>query len=247
MPLAAGSEAVELTLWRAVEAQHVVSTMVLVDTRDEQRLLEDLLEAAKPALPPGTGHLHYLLATPFRYPAPRGSRFRGPADPGVLYGAEEQRTACAELGYWRWRFLLDSPELELLDAAPQTVFRLLAAGSTLDLREPPWVADRAHWTDPVSYDRCQALGAEARDAGIEIVRYESVRDPAHGACAALLHPRAIGHPAPLVQEAWYLLVTRERVRWWRPALDRGPGAFDFDVAGWRDALPTPPGGSGPPR
>ena len=40
-------------------------------------LLESLIEETKPALPPECRHLHYLLATPFRYGSyPRGSRFR---------------------------------------------------------------------------------------------------------------------------------------------------------------------------
>ena len=67
--------------------------------------------------------LHYLLATPFRYASPIGSRFRAPADPGVWYGAEKERTACAELGFWRWRFLMDATGLDSLGPSPQTVFR----------------------------------------------------------------------------------------------------------------------------
>src|SRR5690606_40733910 len=51
--------------WRVVEAQHRVSTRKLVDTLEEQALLEDLIERAKPPDPTG-GRLHYLLATPFR-------------------------------------------------------------------------------------------------------------------------------------------------------------------------------------
>jgi hypothetical protein len=104
------STATALDLWRAVEAQHRVSTMVLVDTLDEQALLEHILDDSKPVLPSAQRSLHYLLFTPFRYPPlPNGSRFRGPFDPGVFYGAEAIRTACAELGYWRWRLLRDSP------------------------------------------------------------------------------------------------------------------------------------------
>src|SRR5689334_19052247 len=90
--------------WRAVEAQHVVSTMALCDTLDEQTLLEELVDEGKPRRPAAAARLHYLLATPFRYrPTRHGSRFRGPNDPGVYYAADEVRTACAELGYWRWR------------------------------------------------------------------------------------------------------------------------------------------------
>ena len=80
--------------WRLVEAQHVVSTMKLVDDVAEQRLLEDLLEAAKPPLPAAAKGLHYLLATPFRYPPlPRGSRFRAAGEPGVFYGADALATS----------------------------------------------------------------------------------------------------------------------------------------------------------
>ena len=84
------------TAWRLVEAQHIVSTTKLVDTAEEQALLEDVIEAAKPPVPPQCQHLHYLLSTPFRYgaPYPRGSRFRraGHTD-GVWYGSEEVETA----------------------------------------------------------------------------------------------------------------------------------------------------------
>ncbi|MBU7008991.1 hypothetical protein Ga0451573_003974, partial [Peptococcaceae bacterium DYL19] len=46
--------------WRLVEAQHRVSTMKLVDTLDEQALLEDEIEATTPPLPPDCARLDYL-------------------------------------------------------------------------------------------------------------------------------------------------------------------------------------------
>ena len=122
-PRAVASEAVSLRhdLWRAVEAQHVVATMALVDTLDEQHALERILDAGKPAVPDEARRLHYLLFTPFRYsPPPGGSRFRGPNDAGVFYGADEVRTACAELGYWRWRHLLEAPALSAMPSKPLT-------------------------------------------------------------------------------------------------------------------------------
>jgi hypothetical protein len=82
-----------------VEAQHLASTMKLVDSADEQNVLEALLEASKPALARDTRQLHDLLATPFRHdPPPGGSRFSGTTDPGVFHGAESVRTAGAEPG-----------------------------------------------------------------------------------------------------------------------------------------------------
>ncbi len=56
--------------WRAVEAQHRVATLRLVDTLDEQALLAEILEASKPRLPPAYRALHHLLSTPFCCPSP---------------------------------------------------------------------------------------------------------------------------------------------------------------------------------
>ena len=39
--------------WRAVESQHVTSTRKLVDSDDEQQVLEALIETAKPPWPTG--------------------------------------------------------------------------------------------------------------------------------------------------------------------------------------------------
>ena len=49
-PAALSSETRRLSgvCWRVVEAQHVVSTMALVDTLAEQALLEQLLDDSKP-------------------------------------------------------------------------------------------------------------------------------------------------------------------------------------------------------
>jgi hypothetical protein len=199
-----------------VEAQHVVSTMALVDTLDEQFELERLLDASKPPPPAGAERLHYLLFTPFRYaPPPGGSRFRAPVDAGVFYAADEVRTACAELGYWRWRHLLDTPALTAMPAKPQTVFRSRIATPTVDLRKPPFVRDRGRWTDPLDYTACQRFAAAAREAGVGAIRYESVRDPQHAGCCALLAWQGFAEPAPVEWQTWTLSVTRERVVWQR--------------------------------
>ena len=83
-----------------MESQHRVSTMKLVDTLDEQELLEILVDGTKPQVPPDCRHLHYLLFTPFRYgaPYPAGSRFRRAGlTPGVFYGSQDAPTAVALL------------------------------------------------------------------------------------------------------------------------------------------------------
>jgi len=94
--------------FRMVETQHIAATMRLVDSAAEQDVLEQLLDASKPPLPPEARGTHYLLAAPFRYLPPTGSRFRSPHMPGIWYGADDPYCACAEIAYWRQRFLLDS-------------------------------------------------------------------------------------------------------------------------------------------
>ncbi len=220
-------------LWRAVEAQHVASTMALVDSIEEQHVLERLLDDAKPLVPAAAAHLHWLLFTPFRYPPPPGgSRFRGPNDPGVFYGADEVRTACAELGYWRWRHLQDSPALGAMPTKPQTVFRVRLDAATVDLREAPWVRDRARWTDANDYSTCQQLARTARAAGVGVIRYESVRDPGHAGCGAVLSPAAFAPPVPVEQQTWLLSVTRERIVWRRTQVLRAD-EHEFVASAWQ--------------
>ena len=225
--------------WRAVEAQHIASTMALVDSLDEQRVLEELLDEGKPPVPPNARHLDFLLFTPFRYAPPRGgSRFRGDTDPGVFYCADEVRTACAELGYWRWRHLLDTPALASMPPASQTVFRVRLDTPAIDLRKPPFDVDRAAWTDPHDYRDCQVIARVAREAGIRAIRYESGRDPVHAGCCAVLDPAAFAKRAPLDQQSWVLSVFRERVVWQRSHVIGG-ATFEFPASQW-SAPPSPP-------
>ena len=210
--------------------------MVLVDTLDEQALLERILDDSKPALTAAPRSLHYLLFTPFRYPPlPSGSRFRGPYDPGVFYGAEEARAACAELGYWRWRLLVDSPQLPSIPPVPQTLFRTAVAGRAVDLRAPPLSERKRQWTDPVDYSACQKFARDARDEGIQIIRYESVRDPQKGGCAAVLSHAVFTNPMPTESQTWTLAVFRQRVFWRRDSIF-DEDSFEFDAGMWAASL-----------
>jgi len=209
--------------------------MALVDTVAEQAVLERLVEASKPPVPRDVARLglHWLLFTPFRYPPPPGgSRFRGPNDPGVFYGAEQPRTACAEVGYWRWRHLRDSPGLKAMPARPQTVFRVPVSGSAIDLRESPFDGDREKWTHRSDYTACQSIARTAREAGLQLVRYESARDSRHGGCGALLDAAAFASREPVEQQGWILTVTQARAVWQRSD-PLNPGVLEFSAAGWQ--------------
>ena len=64
-----------LAPWRVVESQHHVSTRKLVDSLEEQAILEQLIETAKPPSA-AIDRYHVLIAAPFRYPPLKyGSRF----------------------------------------------------------------------------------------------------------------------------------------------------------------------------
>ncbi len=206
--------------------------MRLVDSLAEQVLLEQILEASKPALPPAAAKLHYLLATPFRYRPNQGSRFRSPGEAGVWYGAEALRTALSEKSYWRQRFLLDSPGTPDLGPVPHTAFTVATATSrALDLTRPPLARDQALWTDPQDYGATQMLAASARAAEppLQLLRYRSVRDPRPGYCAVLFDPAVFKAKIPQHQETWFIAASRERVRCLRDLPGADPAAFEFEI------------------
>ena len=226
--------------WRAVEAQHRVATMHLAaGDLEDQTLLEDILDEAKPMPLAETKGLHWLLATPFRYwPPPGGSRFRRRTDPGVFYGAEDRRTACAESGYWRLRFWLDSEGLRRRAATMElTLFEFHAASErALDLSKPPLAADREAWMHPSDYSATQTLAEQARQAAIEALRYESVRGPG-GYCLALLTPRpfrAVPKPYRDHRQTWTLLIQPPQRVVWQRQLSTEAWSFRYEAKGFSD-------------
>ena len=172
-PAALSSDARALagTCWRLVEAQHHVSTLKLVDSVDEQKLLEDLIEATKPPLPPECRDLHYLLSTPFRYGAvyPTGSRFRRAGmTEGVFYASETPQTAVAEMAFYRLLFFAESPNTPWpSNPAEYTAFSAqYATKKAIDLTKGKYSADRALWMHVTDYTplpgvrRCCARGQD---------------------------------------------------------------------------------------
>ena len=116
----------------------------------------------------------------------------------------------------------------------QTVFKVKVATSGIDLREKPFVRDAAAWTDPADYGPCQRLARTARGCDIGVIRYQSVRDPEHAGCGAVLTPAAFAKTAPVEQQTWMLSVFRERVVWQRTQIVRRE-AFEFAAAAWTAA------------
>jgi hypothetical protein len=187
--------------------------MKLVDSLAEQEILEGLVDATKPAVPPECRGLHYLLSTPFRYaPYPKGSRFRRAGlTPGAYYAAEGQRTAAAETAFYRLLFLAESPNTPWpINPFECTGFSVgVRSPRSLDLTQPPLDADTSVWRDPVEYDPCQELADAARKAGAEILRYASARDPEMGGvCVAVLTCAAFAETDPQDFATWRIGIGR---------------------------------------
>lgn len=201
-----------LAPWRVVEAQHQVSTRKLVDSAEEQELLEDLIERVKPR-DLTAGSVHYLLATPFRYPPLRhGSRFGARHELALWYGAETRGTAFAEVAYYRFVFL-EGTRADLEPVTTQlTAFRVNAhTRRGVDLVAPPFAAHRRAIASRTRYTETQALGGAMRQAGVELFRYPSARDPGHGVNVAAFTPAVFGRSRPRDLQTWHCTATRSEV------------------------------------
>jgi hypothetical protein len=206
--------------------------MKLVDSNDEQRILEEEIERAKPPVPAAAEDLDYLLFTPFRYYAylPQGSRFRRAGfSEGVFYCCESPVTAMAEKAFWQLVFFAESPDTPFpANPAQYTVFSArIHTASCLDLIEPPLVRDAALWTDLSDYSWCQDIADKARACATEAIRYRSVRDPADGYNLAVLSMKAFAAKRPDSMQSWHLQL-RPRIAWAKceaPAL-----SVTFDTA-----------------
>ncbi len=230
-----------LAPWRVVESQHQVATRKLVDTLAEQALLEELIDRAKPPDVTG-GRLHYLLATPFRYPPlPHGSRFGARHERGIWYGAESVATAMAEVAYYRFVFLegtraeLDHVSVDL------TAFRVRARTErSVDLAVAPFAAHRRTIASKTAYAATQAFGAAMREAGVEMCRYPSARDPGQGHAIAVFVPTVFGRSSPRDFQNWRAAADRQAVEMTRRDLaSREAFVFARDIFLVNGRLPMP--------
>lgn len=198
--------------WRVVESQHQISTRVLVDTLDEQALLEAMIDGAKPPEMTG-GKQHYLLFTPFRYPPLRhGSRFGDRLSRGIWYGAMQRSTAFAEVAYYRLVFL-EGTTAELASLTVElSAFRVRAKTARgVDLSVKPFARVVDIIASPTRYDATQALGAAMRADNVAMCVYPSARDPERGNNVAVFSPTVFGRNAPRDFERWSCVASRSHV------------------------------------
>ena len=206
-----------------------MSTAKLTDASAEQKLLEELIEETKPPIPVECRHLHFLLATPFRYgaPYPQGSRFRRAGyTAGVFYASENVDTAVAEICFGRLLFFADSPNTPWpREAGEFTAFAVdYRTENAIDLRLAPFDDRTTVWMQLTRYEDCQSLADLARENEIDLIRYASVRDPQHKPNLAILHCRAFARSELVDFQTWRILLGSNGVR----AICETPrGSIDF--------------------
>jgi hypothetical protein len=199
------AKSIVATAWRVVEAQHRISTRPLVDSLEEQKVLEDIIEEVKPPTAAGKrfAGLHFLLFTPFRYPPLRGgSRFGRADERAIWYGAEQVETALAEKAYYQLLFL-DGTAADISEVqCDWTAFSVgIRTPKGIDLTSSPFAELRAEISSPTSYGVSQDLGKAMRADGIEAFTFFSARCPLGGINFGLFEP-VFTEKNPRQQQTW---------------------------------------------
>ena len=119
----------------------------------------------------------------------------------------------AEFAYYRLRFFAAALDAKLPTQDQRlTVFSVeYQVQHEIDLTAEPFNKNEEQWAHPTSYDATQALATVARLAGIEAIRYLSVRDKMCGKNIALLHPFHFKTQDVKVKQSWYMLMKPQEV------------------------------------
>ncbi len=201
---------------RIVESQQQIATTRIVDSLEEQAILELLLETTKPPVMSNTRHLHYLFSTPFRYPPLKhGSRFGSRFEPSLLYGSKTIETLLIECSYYRflfWNGMMEPPKSKKF-ITEHTVFAgRYYSEKGLRLHDIAFSEHSDALRHPASYTVTQTLGSAMREAGIEAFEYSSARDVKKGINIALYTANALMVNEPLYKSQWICSTTANNVR-----------------------------------
>ncbi|WP_203300863.1 RES family NAD+ phosphorylase [Marinobacter sediminum] len=221
-------EPLQGTAYRVVESQEEIATTRLVDNIPEQARLEELLEATKPTRAKGTDNLHYLLATPFRYPPLKhGSRFGRAFEKSLFYGAMTINTALAETAFYRFVFVshLSVPFPKPLQTLHTVFGARIRSEYGVRLHVPAWQDLHEPLTHPSSYALTQSLGTQMRACGVHCFQFLSARarqaelyrlpydagDGMEGINVALFEPSALKDRKPRESSRLIIVTSPESV------------------------------------
>jgi len=186
------------TAWRIVELQEKTSTRKLVDSIEEQKVLEELIDDSKPPLLREEAHFHPLLYTPFRYPPLKnGSRFGKKSEPSLWYGSLNTQTSMAEKAYYQLAFINASAGNFEMVISPMTIFSVkLNIVKGVRLHESPFLKYQNHISSPSSYQWSQFLGKQMRDHHLDGFLFASARDRKKGINVGLFKINSFANKQP---------------------------------------------------
>lgn len=231
--------------WRVVEDQHNSATRKLVDSLEEHDILEDIIEQVKPKLPEKNRNLnlHYLLATPFRYPPlQHGSRFGKVFEPSLWYGSIELITAFAETAYYRILFLTHTTaKLNMVQTKLSAFPVVIKTNKGIDLSIKPFNKFTKLISSKTNYYHSQALGSVMRAQGVEAFLYYSARDTKQRLNIALFTPMAFKNPTILQNTitSWDCYATTDYVEFSRHTYQKEYIKFDAEEFMQDHQLPIP--------
>ncbi|MDH3693403.1 MAG: RES family NAD+ phosphorylase [Gammaproteobacteria bacterium] len=230
---AASSRVAQLSAqsWRSVEAQHQISTRRLVDSAEEHEVLEELLEQYKPTILADAAKLHYLLATPFRYPPLRhGSRFGSRFERGIWYGAEDLKTTFAEVAYYRLLFNHGSDaDLGLLQVQLSVFKASILTPKGLDFTRRVFKNIWDTISSKHDYTQTQALGKDMRENNVAVFRYYSARSLDKGKCVGVIQPSAFKSKKPSTASTWFCSADRNQVDFKRSSVFGKDETFAYPI------------------
>lgn len=205
----------EMLLHRIVESQEKVATMTLVDSFEEQSLLEEMLEESKPPAPTVAKGLDYLLMTPFRYPPLKyGSRFGRAHERGIFYGSLELPTALCECAYYRFVFC-DGLVVPFTDTliTHHTVFQVnVNVERHIDLTALEFSELQSALMSKSDYSLPQRLGSLMRESDVGAFQFFSARvSDGHGKNAGVFDPLALVPPVKN-KVAWICQTSASEIR-----------------------------------
>jgi len=232
---------IQRQVYRIVENQQQIATTHIVDTLEEQLLLEEMIEKTKPELAKNLSNRHYLMSTPFRYPPLRyGSRFGTRYQPSLFYGSLSKETLFAESSFYRfvfWYGMQTPPKSQKL-MTQHTVFSVdIKFKSGLVLQGEPFSKYKSQLRHKQKYSDTQLLGRQMREHKVVGFEFASARCD-EGVNVGLFSIDAISSKKPKLEEAW-LCETRANAVVYVNPLSREKMNYQLDHYLVRGKLPFP--------
>lgn len=201
---------------RIVETQEYAATTSLVDNLQEQSLLEEMLDKAKPDYREGTENRHYLISSPFRYPPLKhGSRFGDVTMPSFFYASEDVNTALAECAFYRFVFLKDMlvPYERAIQSAHMSFRVNIESTSAAILTEYSDHDIVNLLVSPNNYAYTQQLGKHLTQiSGADVIRFYSARGVKWaGINVAIAQPHVIISKEPHGMVNWICHTTANNI------------------------------------